>query len=764
LKSFRSLIHAVMISLLLMAQLANVDLVHADGETPVPAEPIEKTIVPPPTQVAVDISTGIATKIISVPTELPSAATHHSSVFSTAVATDIASTLEETATPPVATSTPGDSTPADTLTPEPSITVAATDIATVAAVAATETPTNLDLTETPVTTDTPSTDLGMPSSTDTVVTNTATPSPTNTLQDTPIVDTPTLTPTDAPTDTLVIDTSTPTPDAVTNTPSAETATPSPTDTPTDAAIADTVTPALADTSSDTSIAEIATPLLDLTITTTPTDSPSATDTTIAIDSTAGDQQLPLLESVPENTDLMVLDQNGEPLSLVIQQTADIIANSDPVWCPDGVAPTPGANGCTASYATMNDLLAFEGAYINSQNVNGTIWITSGTVGDVGLINIDGSTIYSNWANYSLTLQGGWSGFSGDTTIGSNSVFSVPIWIFNWYNTVAINNITNTGGLDITASNLTINNSTFSGNSGDGASFHSWGNVAINTSTFNGNSGNGVTVDSPNTAISNSTFSNNATGASINSPFATVSNSTFDGNSIGLSIDGGIYDSYGNLVGMGCVTTVNNVYAANGQNESITNAKIAPCTETIITPTPLRPSNSTILVPPDQNHVEVSIDCNQFSSFLVAWATGDQIQISCVDGGTARITRVDNTALTPDLPTGYQYVTAYNVEIFQNGISLSLMPEGGFVQPMLASRQDNPNYGIMAWDKDKNRWTLLNEYQKDQYGASMIFLFDPSNLQDTKKILQGTRLVTNENPNREHVRTNFPGLFVLVQQQ
>jgi len=415
--------------------------------------------------------------------------------------------------------------------------------------------------------------------------------------------------------------------------------------------------------------------------------------------------------------------------------------------------------------TMNDLLTFEGAYINSQNVNGTIWITSGAVGDAGPIDIDASTIYSNWGNYSLTLQGGWSGFSGDTTIGSNSIFSVPIWISNWDNTVTINNITNTGGFAISASNITINNSAFSGNSGDGASFRSWGgNIAINNSTFNGNSGNGVTVDSPSTAISNSTFSNNATGASINSPFATVSNSTFDGNSIGLSIDGGIYDSYGNLVGKGCVTTVNNIYASNGQNESITNAKIAPCTETIIAPTPLLPSNSTILVPPDRDHVEVSIDCNQFSSFLVEWATGDQIQISCVDGGVVRITVVDNTHLSPDLPAGYQYVTAYNVEVVQNGVSLSLMPQGGFVQLMLASRQENTNYDVMAWNNSNNRWTLLKEYQIDQYGASVIFPFDPSNPQDTQKILQGKRLITNENPNREFVRTNFPGLFVLVQQQ
>ena len=86
------------------------------------------------------------------------------------------------------------------------------------------------------------------------------------------------------------------------------------------------------------------------------------------------------------------------------------------------------------------------------------------------------------------------------------------------------------------------------------------------------------------------------------------------------------------------------------------------------------------------------------------------------------------------------------------------------QTMLVSRHDNPRYGIMARDADKIKWTLLNEFQEDPYGASVIFPLDPSNLQDEQKILRGTRLVTNETPSREHVRTNFPGLFVLVQQQ
>jgi hypothetical protein len=82
--------------------------------------------------------------------------------------------------------------------------------------------------------------------------------------------------------------------------------------------------------------------------------------------------------------------------------------------------------------------------------------------------------------------------------------------------------------------------------------------------------------------------------------------------------------------MGCVTTVNNVYGANGQNESITNAKIAPCMEPNVTPTPLLPPTSIILVPLDQDFVEFSLDCTRYSSFLV-WLSNNIWLSGCRSG-------------------------------------------------------------------------------------------------------------------------------------
>lgn len=173
--------------------------------------------------------------------------------------------------------------------------------------------------------------------------------------------------------------------------------------------------------------------------------PTAAPETAPTATLAAETEPPALETVfqdlPAGTDVLVLDETGQPLSLATQAAEAVIATADPVWCPSSLAaPTPGLNGCTASYASLGTLLASEVAYIDAQTVDGTIWITSGAIAETGAISIDGAS-YTNWDNYGLTLQGGWSGASGDPKIGANSVFSVPILIAHWTAPITINNLT-----------------------------------------------------------------------------------------------------------------------------------------------------------------------------------------------------------------------------------------------------------------------------------------------------------------------------------
>src|SRR5688572_3651424 len=203
----------------------------------------------------------------------------------------------------------------------------------------------------------------------------------------------------------------------------------------------------------------------------------------------------ILQEITTKTNVVALNENGQPLPLVTQDAAALVATGDPVWCPAGQAPTPGANGCTLSYLTLADLMATEGASIAA---NGTIWITTGPVADANSILIDGTT-YTNWANYALTLQGGWDGVAGSTTISSNSIFTAPIAISAWVGNVTINNITvqntnDTGLSVVTQGTITASNITANGNANSGAELN--GNSGVNmtgTNEFNNNGFYGLLV-------------------------------------------------------------------------------------------------------------------------------------------------------------------------------------------------------------------------------------------------------------------------------
>lgn len=272
----------------------------------------------------------------------------------------------------------------------------------------------------------------------------------------------------------------------------------------------------------------------------------------------------VLQQLPADTTVVVLNQNGQPLPLVTQEAADTLANGDPVWCPAGQVPTPGINGCTASYATMNDLLNGAGTNINAQNVDGIIWITSGNIGDVNPIVMDG-TVYTNWANYALTLQGGWSGINGDSTINSNSTFTVPISIINWNNNITVNNLnidhaSATGlSLDTKRGHLKVTNTNSRNNLGlvcvaTGGCYvtnanglnatTNGGNIDIDNSSFDGNWGSGASImtNGGSATILNSHFDTNGDGSGMLATNIwggiTIAGSTFDGNYMsGASING-----------------------------------------------------------------------------------------------------------------------------------------------------------------------------------------------------------------------------------
>ncbi len=593
-------------------------------------------------------------------------------------------------------------------------------------------------------------------------------------------------------------------------------TPSPVvDTPTDGISSETptlvpavVTPTASSAPTDAP-AETSTPAPEPSTPTiaTATATPIETATTPA-DVSATDQPtlLETVQTIPVDTNVVVLDANGQPLSLASQAAANVIANSDPVWCPAGQAPTPGANGCSASYTTLTGLVSAIGS---TTNQNGTIWITLGAVGDVSPVFIDGS-VYTNWANNALTLQGGWNGISGNTGIGANSVFSVPISILNWNNNVTVNNVTinssSNGGLLVTSSNpstnVNIKNVIVNGASGFGLGVNiSGGNVTINNSTisntvsnYGGSSyypwGDGADIfaNGGNINVTNSHFDANAydgifTGNDVN---INVQDSTFNSNQIGgldtFSVNGidinntaftgnGYYD-----LSESCPLNYLNLLFPDPLNISFTVdsncnlvSVITPSTGKSIPPNSKHISGGTYSSPLSGSHASFYLDCKHQHSYPYSLPNGDKVEIVCPVSGQATIARLDNTILPGSLPAGYTYASAFQVDITQLARNdqggydrkpVSVITQGGyiivsFVNP---SQQAGANYSILYWNNGS--WIPLKDYMLNNNNTPQTFDLIPGD--DTRMIISGVNADRKISPARVETSTNFPGIFVLAQ--
>ncbi|MBL8097766.1 MAG: hypothetical protein JNK81_01215, partial [Anaerolineales bacterium] len=80
--------------------------------------------------------------------------------------------------------------------------------------------------------------------------------------------------------------------------------------------------------------------------------PPADGETDSASSTESSTVAEVIQSLPEDTTLVVVDENGEALPLASEEAAETIELADPRWCPVGVAP--GGAGCSPVFASFND--------------------------------------------------------------------------------------------------------------------------------------------------------------------------------------------------------------------------------------------------------------------------------------------------------------------------------------------------------------------------------------------------------------------------
>jgi hypothetical protein len=215
-----------------------------------------------------------------------------------------------------------------------------------------------------------------------------------------------------------------------------------------------------------------------------------------------------LADLPEGTELVVLDEQGETLPLASEDAADVIASGDPRWCP--VSVTPGGVGCSTPFSSFQDLIDW--LIGNPKSVAGVIWIEKtydSSINDNGVPYFDlNGDDFGTTANYALTLKGGWNGGAVITiTPYDYSEFYVPLNIYNWHNDITLSDIlissTDGTGLSIdTSGKITLTRVDSSDNDGDGASLDNFGygvskDVVVTDSTFSGNGavygGNGLSI-------------------------------------------------------------------------------------------------------------------------------------------------------------------------------------------------------------------------------------------------------------------------------
>jgi len=230
---------------------------------------------------------------------------------------------------------------------------------------------------------------------------------------------------------------------------------------------------------------------------------------------------PLLEQLPENTTVTVVDAAGDAQPLASQDSAEAVLLSDPIWCPAGQVPTPGENGCTASFTSFTELLTYLQA--NETDVvyqqAGTIYVQQGAyLGGEESIDFN-SYNFTNLNQQDLTLQGGWDTTDNSVDPADTSQFTVPIIIGSssnpWVGSLTLNNLIINGvgdqtGLtlysqgDIDLSNVEVTNSQ------NGADVNAGGNVTVKNSKFN-NNGSGVAMDINGTNIA---VNSEATGSGL----------------------------------------------------------------------------------------------------------------------------------------------------------------------------------------------------------------------------------------------------------
>ncbi|MFT3896057.1 MAG: hypothetical protein QM730_30950 [Anaerolineales bacterium] len=348
---------------------------------------------------------------------------------------------------------------------------------------------------------------------------------------------------------------------------------------------------------------------------TPSEEPSApitTETPTGDETPTNGDQLPAeseanasgpFSQVPENTEIVVLDENGNSLPLATEEALTIILETDPMWCPLNVLP--GGAGCTTNFASINLLINNMISNTNAYDQAGVIYFTSNPGASFSLTTTSlGTADFNQLRDNNLVLQGGWNGqngvnatFTGQTNFGTNSLTigtSASPWIGNiTLNNFSFSGVSSTNAVTVytTSGSILLSNVDVAQQAGNNYTANlvsNSGNITVqNGSTFDGDSTGGDTnrgfnaqtssgsITITGTAANPITFTDaegngnntNYNGATLSASTVTLTNVSAYGNDLN-----GIYISNANTVNLNNVTggtdAVGNGTNPPGNNNSV----------------------------------------------------------------------------------------------------------------------------------------------------------------------------------------------------
>ena len=241
--------------------------------------------------------------------------------------------------------------------------------------------------------------------------------------------------------------------------------------------------------------------------TAPTEAAPATEEATTSSEVAPAEDTTVLNDVPADTTVQVVNADGQTEPLATQAAAEAIATtSDPIWCPAGQAPIPGANGCTQSFTSFTALLTFLSGNATYSGA-GTIYVQQGAYqGGESTVDFNNYNL-SNISSADLTITGGWNTSTNTVDATTTSNFSNTA--------IVIGSSTNPWAGSLTLSNLSLN-FTPTGQSGTGITLYAQNNINIsNVSVMNSATGAGADLNAGvDVNIRDSKFDRNKTAGAI----------------------------------------------------------------------------------------------------------------------------------------------------------------------------------------------------------------------------------------------------------